>query len=399
MMDTSPVNVVAAPEKRVGGPARLLRYVLIMPVWGDHHTGLFLRYFIPFLMTDGNVGAFPDRSLRVHVTSRRADLARMREDANYQKLSATVDLIETEIDNIIDLSVPHRAMTECYLYAVRRIEKADDTVTIFPTPDCILSRNSLTEIVTLMEAGWRGIMVCGLRLTLESSGPLLDRMLAHPGGANGIDERELCSVVLDNLHPITLTCDVASDQFMFTWPSHVYWTAPDRTWLIAHCFHLHPLAVRGVPKLIDIHTTIDGGYLMGLGADANQLYVVADSDHFFCVELSPHAKVLTTNLGRLKTHDLVRFSMVGCNPLHMKFFAKPIKWRGQSEPKIPADVAAQAAMFVAAVERGSIVEKGRHIAISTINRYSALSIPARFLRRCWRFAHRRLLRAKAKLTS
>ncbi len=55
-----------------------LSYLLIMPVWGDHHTGLFLRYCIPFLLTDGNVGAFADRRLRVRVMSRRVDLDRMK---------------------------------------------------------------------------------------------------------------------------------------------------------------------------------------------------------------------------------------------------------------------------------------------------------------------------------
>jgi hypothetical protein len=321
----------------------------------------------------------------------------MRSDANYQKLAAAVDLIETEIDDIIDVSVPHRAMTECYLHAVRQLENPDDTITIFPTPDCILSRKALTEIVKLMEGGWRGIMVCGLRLTLEDCGPVLDQMLARPRGADEIDERELCSVVLNHLHPITLTCDVESDQFMFTWPSHVYWIGFDRSWLVAHCFHLHPLAVRGVPKWIDIHTTIDGDYLMGLGADASQLYVCSDSDDFFCVELSPHAKAITTTFGRLKTRDLIRFSLVGCNSLHIKFFAKPIRWRGPSEPKIPAAVSAQAAAFVEAVDRGSVVEKARYAAMCTIKRHPGLLIPVNFLRRSVRFMRRRLGLLKARI--
>jgi len=75
---------------RAGVPARRLTYVLVMPVWGDHHTNLFLALLIPFLMTEGNVGAFPDRGLRVHVTSQRADFARMRSDVNYQRLAAAV---------------------------------------------------------------------------------------------------------------------------------------------------------------------------------------------------------------------------------------------------------------------------------------------------------------------
>ncbi len=167
-------------------------------------------------------------------------------------------------------------MSECYLNAVRELPDPDNTVTIFPTPDCFLSRDALSKIVAHMDAGWRAVMVCGLRITMETAGPQLDRLLAREGGAQSVGERELTALVLENLHPITLTCDVASDAFMAEWPSHVYWVDRDRRWLIAHCFHLHPLAVRGVPAKIDINTTIDGDYLTELGVGPEKLYVCAE---------------------------------------------------------------------------------------------------------------------------
>ena len=37
---------------------------------------------------------------------------------HYQKLAAVVDQSKPKSTKIIDLSVPHRAMTECYLHAV-----------------------------------------------------------------------------------------------------------------------------------------------------------------------------------------------------------------------------------------------------------------------------------------
>jgi hypothetical protein len=361
-----------------GKPTQHLGYVLIVPVWGDHHTDLFLRYCIPFLLTDGNIGAFPNRKLKVHIASRRSDFARMHENANYRALAAATELIETEIDDVVDLSVPHRAMTECYLQVFRKLPRPGDTVTILPTPDCILSRNAFKKIVELIESGWRAVMVCGLRLTLETAGPLLDQMVARPKGAGGVSERELCSAVLDNLHPITLSCDVASNEFMVEWPSHVYWIAPDRSWLVGQCFHLHPLAVRGIPDAIDVDTTIDGDYLMGLGVDASQLYVCADSDELFCVELSPRAKRILKIVGRLTARKLVRFSL-GCNPLHVQFFARSIRWRGLREPQIPERVARQSLEFGRALKRGSKAEELRHAALLTLRRHPRLKSAARLV--------------------
>jgi hypothetical protein len=369
--------------------AKHLRYVLIIPVWGDHHTGLFLRYCIPFLLTDGNVGAFPDRGLQVQIASRRSDLAQMHQNANYRFLTTVTDLVETEIDDLIDLSVPHRAMTECYLRVIRSLPKPEDVVTILPTPDCILSRNSFKKIIELMEGGWRAVMVCGLRLTLETAGPLLNQITAVQNRPNSTSERELCAVALNHLHPITLSCDVASSEFMVNWPSHVYWIAPDRSWLLAHCFHLHPIAVRGVPDSIDIQTTIDGDYLLGLGVDLKDLYICKDSDEFFCVELSPRAKRILGSLGRVTKRAIVRFSLTGCNPLHRGFYAQAIRWRGPREPIIPDNVFRQIDELVLAVKRGSKLEELRHTLIMTIRRTPLLLSIARLIFRSARWAVRR----------
>src|SRR5690242_18455005 len=93
------------PGQSVSEPAGL-QYVLIMPVWGEHHSELFLRYCIPFLLTEGNIGSFPDRQLQVHVTSRRADLARMRRHPNYARLRDLTTLREVEIDDLVDTATP-----------------------------------------------------------------------------------------------------------------------------------------------------------------------------------------------------------------------------------------------------------------------------------------------------
>ena len=301
----------------------------------------------------------------------------MNEDINYRRLAAAVQLIELEIDDIIDLSAPYRAVTECYLSALSALPDPDGTVTIFPTPDCIVSRDALRKIVELMEDGWRGVMVCGLRVTLEFVGPLLDQIIARPGGAEDIGERELCEIALNNLHSISLSCDVRSEEFMVSWPSHVYWIAPDRSWLMAHCFHLHPLAVRGVPANIDIHTTIDGDYLVELGADAGQFYVCDNSDAFFCVELSPNIKRVPARTGWLRKRYLVRFSVSACNALHRRFFAQTIWWKTSPDPNVPDDLLHEAADYVAAVRRGSFLEEMRFWILSIVRRYPPLLFAAR----------------------
>jgi len=77
----------------------------------------------------------------------RADFARMRSDVNYQRLAAAVGPDRNGDRRHHDVSVPHRAMTGCYLHAVLTRDP-DGTITIFPDANCILSRKALTEIVS-----------------------------------------------------------------------------------------------------------------------------------------------------------------------------------------------------------------------------------------------------------
>src|SRR5205823_8793925 len=156
-----------------------------------HHTDLFLRYCIPFLLTQGNIGSFPERQLQVYVASRRADFTRMRQHPTYARLCDLTSLREVEIDNIIDVTTPHRAMTQCYLHVVRTLACPERVVTIFPTPDCILSRNALGRIKQRIEAGFQAVLLCGLRLELDAVRPLLDQIIASDGGLDALDERAL----------------------------------------------------------------------------------------------------------------------------------------------------------------------------------------------------------------
>ena len=136
---------------------------------------------------------------------------------------------------------------------------------------------------------------------------------------------------------------------MTNWPSHVYWIAPDRSWLFARCFHLHPLAVRGRPEKIDINTTIDGDYLVGLGVGVDDLYVCQDFDEVLCVEISPLEKKLKIKFGRFSKFAFILFFLANCNALHRAFFFRAIRWRGELDVGMPEAVTSQAQGLTATV--------------------------------------------------
>jgi hypothetical protein len=160
------------------------------------------------------------------------------------------------------------------------------------------------------------------------------------------------------LHPIALRCDTSSSEFWVGWPAHLYWLAQDRAWLLAHCFHLHPMAVLGIPKVIDVNTTIDGDYLLSLHLRPDQFYFCENSRELVCLELSPSAKRIDSRTGRLRPRHLSHFMALYGNWLHREFFARPILIRGSREPAIPSQVSKQAALLIDVVERGpSLIDR------------------------------------------
>jgi len=96
-------------------------------------------------------------------------------------------------------------------------------------------------------------MVCGLRLTLEDCGPVLDQMLARPRGADEIDERTLCSVRSSPPSPITLTCDVGVRSIHVHVALARYWIGFDR----AGWSHIASISIRWacVASRMDRHPT------------------------------------------------------------------------------------------------------------------------------------------------
>ena len=340
-------------------------FALIVPVWGKHHTDLFTRYCLPSLLTPGNLGALKKKGGKLFIVSTQADLEMIRSQESYSRAANTVPVIEIEVDGRVDLSNTHRAMTECYALALRTLPP-QHTVSIFLTPDCVVSRNSLERTIDIVSSGYRAVMVCGLRLNLDTAGPTLDHMFHNGAEASAIEETRLCDVALRNLHPISQSCDVNSAAFCDQWPSHLYWIDPDKKWLVAHCFHLHPLAVFGIPNIIDAQTTIDGDYLKALDLKSHEIYVCHNSDEISCFELSPGKKSFGMEAGRFTERALVRFAERHCNDLHIDFFPKPIVFRSFDKPIIPPSVVRQANRYFSVVAKGSLREAAVYLAIRSI---------------------------------
>lgn len=334
-----------------------LQYAIIVPFWGEEFRRLFLAYCVPFLLTEGNVGHFNRKNLSIYIVTRAEDLDEMHKCTHFDDLCQKTEVIELQIDRKIDLNSPspYKAVSECYSLALNELwrkhtpKARQNVVTIFFTPDQIISRNGLGEIARIMGLGYQAILIAGVRLNLSSVAPHLDAITASPGGPDETSEDVLCKLGLHHLHPISLSHDVASPEFLLEWPSHLYWIAPDRSWLVARCFHMHPLAVQGLQRTFKTRTTIDGDYVLQRKINEEKVYICTNSRRIVTFELSPPEKKVADRHGPFDMDAVVRFSNEFCNRVNDIGFDRKVIFSTGGDPDIPYEIRRQADEVAAAV--------------------------------------------------
>ena len=139
-------------------------------------------------------------------------------------------------------------------------------------------------------------------------------------------------LALSNLHPISLSLDVASPKFNTGCPSQLYWMGRDRSWLVAHCFHLHPLAVRLQGNKGRIGNSIDGDWLESLAIAESAVHTSKGDEAIYVYELSPGDRSVGRRTHGFSFSEIERFAIRSTNALHRRNVTERIYFNGADVP-------------------------------------------------------------------
>lgn len=304
----------------------------VTALWGSRFTDLFLEVIVPTQLSAGNLPAFAGSGTYIVYTT-EADADRMAAHPSFDRLRALMPVeflvapgfadIQGRYDSYQTMSVFHR-------HAVRRAAE-QDAYLILPPPDAIHSDGSFDAVRRRVAAGAELVLITGIRLTLESFVPaLLDQMPVRDGVLT-VEPARLVDLAFSHRHDLTRIMEWGEERFNNGWPSQMFWFQPPQG-IVAHCWHLHPLAVRPRAEMVDFTRTIDFDFI-GMALDRlppDKIHIVRDSGEICQMELSTtlHQSEMVRQAGPFSRSAVDRWIQTHLLPHNRDFVRTQILYKG-----------------------------------------------------------------------
>jgi len=248
-------------------------------VWGPWHTGVFLEVNLPSLLAPENLPAFAaSHRVTYRIFTSAADAVRIQSTPSYKRASEIVpfEFIEVPVENIDDPIAMHHQL---WRRSIVEAERAGAMI-LFVPPDVIWANGSFRHVAELASRGKRAIFMTYMRVISESCVPEARRRhLSADGAVLSASSRNLVDLLLENIHPLTLTYLRDSPNFPIH-PEFILWSVPGEGFLMR-------VLVREMfaydPTLVDLNQQA----LPAHALDPELSHFVNDSDDLFALSLAP----------------------------------------------------------------------------------------------------------------
>jgi hypothetical protein len=313
-------------NQRVGMTVRrsMLKFHLLLAVWGDQYIDTLVRLTVPTLLYEGNLPSLAQRhQCKMVFFVRESEETKLKEAASVCRLASVVPVEFVHFDPDSALNV-YLAMSDAHHRGCLAAREAGAKV-ITLSPDGLFADGSLSKVGDYAEQGKIAVMCSGLRILYETAAPALASRVA----SGAIAPRELVSLTLRYLHPEARRYFVSSLNFS-TFPTICCWELGPQKGLLVRCFHLHPLMV-DVTRIGSLDAlkeeSIDGTLLGSSLTEWSDVYVETDSDNIHVCTLTPANAFYSESLFRPFCVDDLRAMAYGpmVNGLHRHFFKQALK--------------------------------------------------------------------------
>jgi hypothetical protein len=303
------------------------RFHIVTSVWGYSYTQAFVDVALPSMLSPGNLPALSNPSHNLYqILTTAADRATIEASPAFHRLCAIMPVQFNIIELPTEAADRHKLQSYCNRLGIMTAD-AFDAAIVFYNPDVIVADGGMRSLERMVAEGKRAINVLGIRMIREQVLPLLQSYRAPGGEQLTISPRQLISMAVRNLHPLSMMhfYDAPGADVM---PSAIFWKVGDDS-LIARCFHLHPMCVYPRVKNAPFSTTIDDDYLKAACPNPDDEHVVLDSDAFCACEMSSLDR-FSRSLERVGGDaDFAGWAKPHAKPHHLELFCHRISLRGE----------------------------------------------------------------------
>ena len=261
------------------GPSQ---FQLVLQVWGESYTRSLTDIALPALLAEGNIPALAaSRPTRLKLFTTDADMRRISDAPSFKRLQAHVTVDYSSLDGV-PAGDKYAAMTAIQRGIVTESVEHDAAL-VWILPDTIWSDGSLKTVARAADAGKRGVMHAGIRVSKSTALRAATDLI---GGQSvvSVDPHTLVRVALDHMHPYYRAFFWDARPFNRN-PVNIYWRVGDDGMLMRG-FHLHPLMIYPAHRVETFSSTFDDDLPLLACDDPSDFYVVSDSDEAFEIDLA-----------------------------------------------------------------------------------------------------------------
>jgi hypothetical protein len=251
-------------------------------VWGAAYTDAFLNVCVRSLLSPGNLPVFAkhtDSHYTIYTTE--ADFPRFQSSAVFGRLT---DLVKVEFGVI---RVPgfvdkYKRMTQCHAHGISSMRHEDCGFFIM-SPDVVWADGSFARLLELSRLPTRLIAMATMpRVVKETFLPAYANRLS---GRDALSPRDLVSLSLEHMHPVTRSQFWDDPARTGTGPGDLLWRVGDEGFVV-RAFQLQPVLIRPVDRDAIPEVAFDADYPRKACPNPTDVLVITDSDEVHCVDFT-----------------------------------------------------------------------------------------------------------------
>ena len=253
-------------------------------VWGKDYIDVFCDLVLPMQLSEDNIPAVVQKTDAKYVIfTKSEDFKYLSEKTRIQYLASLLPFEILIFEETSSEKDKYGLISKLQCISMN-LAKSEGYDCLFPFyADVLCSNGSINFSYDRLSEGSGAVVSLGPQTILEQIKPRLITEKNQKGpNVLQVSSRDLVKHTFDSLHPFHAPSFWEKENFT-TVPSMMFWRAPNNG-VIAHGFHLHPIAflIPESPNLLrPFHGTIDEHFMPTMFSSSEEVFICEDSDDVF----------------------------------------------------------------------------------------------------------------------
>jgi hypothetical protein len=253
---------------------------VIVSLWGEHYTTLFLEYSLPSLLSPNNLPALTGRG-RLLIITTPEDAERIAAHPAIAKAKEHVEVVCSRQKIESQDPFGQRYGIQAHLNKLGLAESLRaGNMSCVNAGDILFADGYLSALAKRADEGKRLVVGIGMRCALESTAPMLEELKQE--NVISIANRDLVGMGLVHMHPISHAC-MWDAPFFTRMPYLMQWSVFGQG-VVVRGFGLHSMLIDTTAEVLSHKGNVD--HDMARFFKREEIHYVTDSDEAIFTELA-----------------------------------------------------------------------------------------------------------------